>query len=257
MKSARAEHLREARLDAFGIEQDRRWAVLGDTGRVLTQRECPVLATLSAEITAEGLELRTMDGDRLRVRRPDVGEPRVAVGIWNDTTEGASTDEGSAEWISRFLDRPARLVYMPESVERSVSPRFARPGDRLGFADGFPLLLTNEASLAALNERLATRIPMDRFRANLVVVGARPFAEDGWSRLRAGGVTVRVVKPCARCVVTTVDQETGIRGEEPLRTLADFRKRDGKVLFGQNLIHDGPGTVRVGDEVEILATAAV
>ena len=122
----------------------------------------------------------------------------------------------------------------------------------MSFADGYPLLLTSEASLADLNRRMDRALPMDRFRANLVIDGEVPFAEDEWARIRVGSTKFRVVKPCARCVVTTTDQRTGARGPEPLRTLASFRNAGGKVLFGENLIHDGPGPVRLGDPVEVL-----
>jgi uncharacterized protein YcbX len=142
---------------------------------------------------------------------------------------------------------------MTEAIERPVSPRHGRPGDRVSFADGYPLLLTTDASLGALNDRLDRPVPMNRFRPNLVVDGETPFGEDGWALIRVGEVRLRVVKPCARCVVTTVDQETGEVGREPLRTLATFRRHeDGGVLFGQNVVHEGPGVLRVGDDVEVL-----
>ena len=254
LKSARGASLREARLDAFGIEHDRRWAVLGEGGRVLTQRDCPKLATISARITAEGIVLASAAGEVLHVLRPSNRGHGERVEIWDDTTTGLEAGREPAEWLSRLLGMSARLVYMPDAVERPVDPRFGRPGDRVGFADGYPLLLASESSLADLNGRLDTPVPMDRFRANLIVDGAAPFAEDSWAAIRVADVIFRVVKPCARCVVITVDQDTGSPGKEPLRTLADFRKREGKVLFGQNLIHDGTGTLRLGDPVEVLET---
>ena len=121
----------------------------------------------------------------------------------------------------------------------------------MGFADGFPFLLISQASLDELNRRLETPLPMDRFRPNIVVEGCEPHDEDGWNRMTAGEMSFRVVKPCARCVITTTDQATGERGREPLRTLATYRRFGSEVLFGQNLIHDGPGTLRVGDSCEI------
>ncbi len=143
---------------------------------------------------------------------------------------------------------------MPREVHRQVNLEFGRAGDRVSFADGYPLLLTSEASLSELNRRLETPVPMDRFRANLVVDGSDPFEEDRWARIRVGDVELRVVKPCARCVVTTTDQATGSRSREPLRTLATFRNEGGRVLFGENLIHDGPGRLRVGNRVDVLST---
>jgi hypothetical protein len=137
-----------------------------------------------------------------------------------------------------------------------VDPAYGRAGDETAFSDGFPLLLTSEGSLAELNGRLARTVPMARFRPNLVVAGAEPFAEDAWRRIRVGGVDLRVVKPCSRCLITTVDPERGeVDGDEPLRALAQFRERGSKVYFGQNVIPDAEGVVRVGDAVEVLEVA--
>jgi uncharacterized protein YcbX len=129
-----------------------------------------------------------------------------------------------------------------------VDARFSSPGDRVSFADGFPFLLVSQDSVNELNRRLTDEIPADRFRANIVIEGCSPHAEDGWSSIRIGSVNFRVAKPCARCVVVTTDQLDGGRSAEPLRTLAGYRRVDGKILFGQNLIHLGGGTLRVGDE---------
>ena len=138
---------------------------------------------------------------------------------------------------------------MPDKTERAVDPLYAGAADRVGFADGFPFLLLSEASLDDLNARLDSPLPVNRFRPNIVVAGCVPYEEDRWRRVRVGGVGFRVVKPCSRCAVSIVDQETGGKGEEPPRTLASYRKVGGKVLFGQNAIPDGSGRLRVGDAV--------
>jgi MOSC domain-containing protein len=140
---------------------------------------------------------------------------------------------------------------MAPDVVRAADPAFAPDGARVSFADGFPFLLLSEESLADLNRRLPEPLPMNRFRPNLVVAGGQPYDEDTWSRIEIGGIRLRVVKPCGRCVVTTIDQLTGERGKEPLRTLATYRKRDAEVMFGQNVVHEGPGRLRVGDAVLI------
>ncbi|MBT8462240.1 MAG: MOSC domain-containing protein [Gemmatimonadetes bacterium] len=254
LKSARALSLQEAHLDEFGIRGDRRWCLVDDDGRVITQRESPVLATLDVVPSADGLELRAVRRPALRVRTPGPDQPVCPAQVRADHTEGRLAGAGADAWLSDLLGRSCHLLHMPPSTRRQVSLTHGRPGDRVSFADGYPLLLTNEASLAALNERLPRAVPMDRFRPNLVIDGVEPFAEDGWSRIRAGGTEFRVVKPCARCVVTTTDQQTGDREKEPLRTLATFRNVGGKVLFGENLIHEGTGPIRLGDGVEVVET---
>jgi uncharacterized protein YcbX len=255
LKSARGISLDEASLDGFGIRGDRRWAIVGPDCRIITQRDVHALAALVAQPVERGLVLCGPGGSSHRVDRPDEG-PREPVRVWESDTEGVSAGPEAEAWISRFMGRPGRIMYMPDSVRRPVARSFAEPGDRVGFADGFPLLLTTEASLAVLNDRLDAPVPMNRFRPNMVVDGEAPFGEDRWTVIRAGGTRFRVVKPCPRCVVITVDQRSGTAGKEPLRTLAEFRRRDedGKVLFGQNLIHDGPGVIRLGDVVEVVKT---
>jgi hypothetical protein len=158
----------------------------------------------------------------------------------------------AAEWLGRFLGTSCRLVCLPDDRVRAVDPEFARPGDQVGFADGFPFLVIARASLDDLNARLPEPLSMVRFRPNLVIGGATPYAEDGWRRIRVGALELRLVKPCSRCTVPTVDPATGERGPEPLRTLTGYRRRGNKVYFGQNAVHDGIGELAVGDPVEVL-----
>jgi len=158
------------------------------------------------------------------------------------------------------LDRKVRLVWLDDPTRRVVTQAYGEPGDRVSFADAFPLLLANTASLDALNGWLLESgsvegpLPMARFRPNVVISGAPPWVEDDWTgrRIRVGEVTFRVVKPCGRCVVTTTDQETGERGHEPLRALARHRRVGQELRFATSLIPDGPGTIAVGDPVEVL-----
>lgn len=255
LKAAGAIELRDTTLDTFGLSGDRRWVLIGTDGRALTQREHPRLATVRVRLFGTALEVSAPGREPLRVEIPG-GGPRVAVRVWEAACEGTPAGAVASAWFSDLLDADCRLVYMPPDVIRPVSPSYGRPGDRVGFADGYPLLLIGEGSLSDLNSRLRQPIPADRFRANLVVGGTEPFEEDRWDRIRIGTCTFRVVKPCARCVVTTIDQQTGIRGSEPLRTLAGYRKKGNRVLFGQNLIHDAPGSVAVEDAVEVLSWRA-
>jgi hypothetical protein len=194
----------------------------------------------------------------LKVPTDRKNAPRVEVGLWGGRGDAEDLGEHAADWFSSFLQTRCRLVRFPDDGFRPVDPDYARFEARVAFADGFPVLLTSESSLKELNARMdggGGRVPMDRFRPNLVVRGSEPFEEDRWRQIRVGELVLDVVKPCARCKITTVDQITGKTGTEPLATLAGFRKRDNEVLFGQNCVHHGPGSVRVGDEVEILEWA--
>jgi hypothetical protein len=172
--------------------------------------------------------------------------------VWDDAVDAISAGDEAQKWFSAYLDIPSRLVFMPENSIRRVEPDYDIHNDIVSFADGFPLLLISQHSLDDLNNRLVTPVPMNRFRPNVVVKGSGAFAEDRWKKIRIGTMLFYVVKPCSRCITTTVDQETGIQGKEPLATLSRYRKVDGNVLFGQNLIPESIGTINVGDCVEIV-----
>ena len=253
LKSCRAHSLQEAAVEPWGLAGDRRWMIVDDEGRFVTQREEPLLATIEVEVKAEGLELRR--GDRLlSVATPGPEAPRRKVTVWRSTVSVPLAAVSLEELIGRDL----RLAYMDDPTIRAVNPEYGRPEDRVSFADGYPLLLVTMASLADLNARMPAPLPMDRFRPNLVIDGAPAWAEDLWRRIRIGDTVLRIVKPCARCVITTTDQQTGARGGaggEPLRTLAKFRRRGTDVFFAQNLLPDAVGTIRVGDAVEVLDQA--
>jgi MOSC domain-containing protein len=227
--------------------------VVADTGEFLTQREHHRMSLVRPHLTDDGLlELNAPGMPPLTVT-PAIRHDRVDVSIWNDRC--VAIDEGPtvAEWLSAFLDVRCRLVRFPDDATRRVDPEYAGPNDQVGFADGFSFLLASCASLDDLNHRLTSPLPMNRFRPNIVVCGGEPFEEDRWKSIRIDGITFAVVKPCARCVTTTVDQQTGEASREPLRTLATFRNVPGRgVMFGQNLIHDQSGVLHVGAEVTVI-----
>ncbi len=246
VKGARGISLREADVDARGLAHDRRFMVVDAAGTYVTQRGAPRLALLETAIEGGHLRLRAL-GDAARVPLSPQGARRRVV-VWDDTCEAVDCGDDAARIVSALVGSPSRVVHMPDDVVRPVDPAYAAPGDRVGFADGFPLLVTTEASLADLNARLERPVPMDRFRPNVVLDGEGPFDEDLYTTLRVGSLHLRMPKRCARCVVTTVDQATAEVSKEPLRTLATFRTADRGVYFGQNAIPDAPGVLRVGDE---------
>lgn len=238
-----------------GLAGDRRWMLVDGDGTFLSQRSHPRLALIRVEGTAEGLRLSAPNCPPLDVPVPGPEAARQTVTVWGDAVEAALAPAEAHAWCAGHLNADVRLVYMPASSRRSVDAAYAvHDDDIVSLADGYPLLLTSTASLAALNDRLDAPLPMDRFRPNVVVDGADAWAEDAWRRLRIGEVVLRAVKPCGRCAVTTVDQQTAVRGKEPLKTLAAFRRGadTGQVYFGWNLIPETTGRIRVGDAVEVL-----
>lgn len=251
VKSLRGEALDALELGARGPALDRHWMVVDSEGRFLTQRQQPRMALVATRIDpAGGLHLAAAGMPEIAVAH--AAAERTTVTVWGDTLQAAPVDPAADAWLSRFLGQPCRLVAFAAEARRPVDPAYAAAQDQVGFADGFPLLLIAQASLDDLNARLQQALPMRRFRPNLVVSGCAPYAEDGWRRIRIGDLTLRVVKPCSRCVIPTIDPDTGERGAEPMRTLLGYRQRDNKVWFGQNLIHDGLGRLALGMPVEVI-----
>jgi len=252
VKSLRGISLERAPVDSRGIHFDRRWMVVDADGKFVTQRQYPRMVLVRTALTPGGLRLSAPDMPDLDVTFEPEEASDTTVQVWEDRCLARSAGAAPAKWLSRFLGIDCRLFFMPEQTERPVDPIYAGAEDRVGFADGFPFLLISQASLDDLNGRLDQALPMIRFRPNLVVAGCEPYAEDDWRRIRIGELTFRVAKPCSRCVIPTIDPETGEKGVEPLRTLNRYRREGNKVLFGQNLLHDGTGELKLGSTVEVL-----
>lgn len=252
VKSLGAIALDSVNVDRFGLHNDRRWMVVDAAGVMRTQRQLPRMTLVQTELIDGVLRLSAPGCDALTIT-VNLDSERSIVRVWNDRCSAIDCGDEAALWLSRFLGEPSRLVYFPDSELRQVDPDYANRGEGTAFSDGFPLLLISQPSLNDLNGRLASPVTMQRFRPNLVVDGCAPYAEDGWQKIRIGGLTLRIVKPCSRCVIPTIDLETGEKGAEPIKTLAGYRMRENKIFFGQNVIAEGEGTIEVGMAVEVLA----
>ncbi|MFF0223085.1 MOSC domain-containing protein [Streptomyces sp. NPDC004629] len=261
VKAFRGVSPREAAVEPWGLAGDRRWALIDDGGKVVTQREEPRLALAAAEpVAGGGVRLSAAGRAPLTVPVPAPGGT-VPVTVFGTKVEAVPADAAAHAWCAGFLGADVRLVHLDDpATRRPVDPDHALPGETVSFADGYPLLVTTLASLDALNSLVAQGdhaqegpLLMNRFRPSVVVAGTRPWAEDDWSGIAIGEVVFRVAKPCGRCVVTTTDQGTATRGVEPLRTLARHRRIGRSLVFGQNLVPRSTGTIRVGDPVRILA----
>ena len=250
-------------LTTRGLRNDRRFMIVDCDNRFVSQREMPKMATVWTEIIDGKLEFSAPDREPICV---DV-EPRLQpaslttrnVKVWSSDVLAHTVSEEADEWLSTYLGFDAHLVYMPDTSERRCDPAYASNNEIVSFADGYPVLLTNVASLADLNQRITTRggevLPMNRFRANIVVEGANAWAEDSWQNFIIGrsneAATLRNVKPCARCQVTTTDQASGeVMGPDPLKTLATFRQNGKGLMFGVNLVPVRLGKINVGDMLE-------
>ena len=244
----------EAGVEPWGLAGDRRWMMVDAEGIGITQRDTPLLTQLSARPRPGGLTLSAPGHRDLAVDEPVDGTDELVRVFRHKTPVPARVAETA--WSSAFLGREARLAWLADPMGRPIESH-AGADDRVSFADGFPLLLANESSLSALNDWLVEAgdepVPMTRFRPNVVVSGAGPWAEDAWvgRRLRLGEVTFRAAKSCARCLVTTIDQETGEKGGQPLKMLGRHRRFDAGLLFAINLIPEGPGRLGLGDPLVV------
>jgi len=261
LKGCRAVDLDEAVVEPWGLAGDRRWLLVDADGLFITQREHPALARLVVGYGAcAGIAVSSEGYPPLRVAAPGGCPELLKVTVWRSTVLAAAAGSEADAWFSAYLGEPVRLVYLDDPTRRAVDPEFGADGDTVSFADGYPLLLTSAGSLDQLGQWLTADgdqpVPMNRFRPNVVVSGFGPWEEDRWRRIRIGSVSFRVAKPCGRCIVTTTDQTTGERGRQPLRMLARHRRFGKSLVFGQNIIPDSPGLIRVGDPVDVIEYAS-
>lgn len=253
IKSCGGYDLPRAELDERGIRHDREWMVVTETGSFLSQRNYPPMALIQTTLNQGQLSVSAPEMEDLTLETLENGEI-LKVDVGGDLCDGVDQGDVAAAWLSEYLKTSCRLVHFKSDFVRPVDPDYApRASDQVGFADGFPLLLISEASLADLNARLPEPIRMNRFRPNIVVADCPPYAEDTWKQIRVGDMLLDVVKPCARCATTLVEQESGSKGKEPLKTLATYRKLTGPdPVFGQNVVHQSAGVLETRMVVEII-----
>ena len=252
LKSASGISLKKTEMVQRGLRHDRRWMVVDNSGQFITQRTAPRMALVQTQLVNQTLILNAPGMTELRLPLLPKNDVSEYVEIWGDRCEAWVANQQSTRWISEYLGKNCKIVFMPDNSNRPVDLDYSLGDHQIAFSDAFPLLLISEASLKDLNRRLPETFSMNRFRPNLVVNNTEPYKEDTWRLIKIGDCELQIVKPCSRCVLTTVDPETGeFSGKEPLRTLASYRKQNGKVLFGQNLIVQKLGRLEVGMLVEI------
>ena len=253
IKACRGFDVAESQVERMGLANDRRMMVVTPSGKFLTQREYPRLALVTPTVKNGMVTLSAPNFDSLQFGIQSTGTP-TPVEVWK-SKDVSAIDQGeeSAQWLSDWLGVSVRLVHVADGFKRKLNPEYAvHADDHTGFADGYPILIISEESLQDLNSKLDSAVPMNRFRPNIVVKGCEPFAEETWKRIRIGGVEMALVKPCARCVVTTIDKDTLAKSKEPLKTLSSYRMQELGAIFGVNIIPLNEGVVKVGMNVEVL-----
>ncbi|MDO1451223.1 MOSC domain-containing protein [Rhodocytophaga aerolata] len=244
-----------ALIEETGLQYDRRWMLVDAQNQFMTQRKFAKMALLKVSIEEDQLWVTAPDVPPLTIPFVPQTSEILSVTVWDDTCQSIVVSKEANEWFSSALQQECKLVYMPDTTLRKVDERYAKNKEIVSFADGYPFLLIGEASLADLNSRLAQPVPMNRFRPNLVVNTIEPFVEDTWKTITIGESVFHVVKPCARCILTTIDQQTGKAGKEPLKTLSTYRTFNNKVWFGQNLLSDNADGIKIhiGSPVTVLS----
>jgi uncharacterized protein YcbX len=253
IKACRGFDITESNVERMGLEHDRRMMVVTPEGEFLTQREYPKLALVTPTLINDTVTLSAPNYESLHFTTQKSGTP-WSVNIWKSKgVHAIDQGEETAQWFSDWLGTSVRLVHFADGFKRTINQDYAiHADDHTGFADGYPILIISEESLQDLNSRLDSPLPMNRFRPNLVVKGGEPFAEDTWKRIRIGAIEMALVKPCPRCVVTTIDKETLAKSKEPLKTLETYRKHELGAIFGMNTIPLNSGKLERGMSVEIL-----
>lgn len=251
IKSTAGISLSIAAVEKQGLSFDRRFMIADLDGKMITARKFPQLLQVKSALKAGGLVVNFLDHAPLELNFDDFEMNEASCQVWQDTFQAWRTTKIADQWFSQVLGMPVQLLYTGEQSQRIRK----KIETNVSFADGYPLLLIGQGSLDLLNQKSSNHNQMAQFRPNLVVAGSEPFEEDSWKRIRIGDVEFELVKPCIRCMLTTVNPQTSKANEqnEPLRTLLDFRAdEDGLIYFGQNLIAKNEGVIHVGDEIEIL-----
>jgi hypothetical protein len=235
-----------------GLKHDRRWMLVDDQNEFMTQRSLAEMALLQVGLQNDGITVsHKIKNQQICIPFNATG-PTTMVQVWSSRCRAIVADEKVNQWFSDSLSTSCKLVYMPDTTMRRVDGRYAFNKEVTAFTDDFPFLLIGQSSLDDLNGRLASPLSINRFRPNIVFTGGLPFEEDGWVHFSISNINFYGVKLCARCVVTTINQENGEKGKEPLKTLASYRQLNNKIYFGQNLLHHGEGVISVGDSINVL-----
>ncbi|MGG7667302.1 MULTISPECIES: YcbX family protein [Yersinia] len=254
VKSMRGLQLSHAQVGSSGLAFDRVFMITEPDGTFITARNNPKMVTFTPALLVDGLFLTAPDGESASIRFNDFSPTAAPTEVWGNHFTALIAPAEINDWLSGYFQREVQLRWLGPELTRRVK---RQPEIPLSFADGYPYLLINEASFAELQQRCPGSIKIEQFRPNLVVTGASAFAEDSWQVIRVGDVIFDLVKPCSRCILTTVSVERGKKHPtaEPLTTLQKFRTADnGDVDFGQNMIARNSGIIRVGDNIEVLAT---
>jgi uncharacterized protein len=252
IKSCRGIDVAQAELVDTGFKYDRHWMLVDEQGEFLSQRKLPQMAGISCSLQDQHLLVNAKGQAQLEIPLEQTPARYQRVTIWNDECNAALVSEAANTWFSTALGTTCSLVYLPESEKRQVDQRYAEPSQIVGFADGFPLLIVSRASIDLLNEKLEQKVTIDRFRPNIVIDGCPAHAEDSWYKIAINGIEIQLAKPCSRCVIPSIDQQSSEKHPTILKALASYRRSENKIYFGQNGLHNQNGVISIGQRATLL-----
>jgi len=247
----------QVEITSTGFKHDRRWMLVDEQNIFLTQRTYPQMALLQVGENEQGIFVFHKQNQLQSIVIPFATEYRkkTSVIVWDDVCDALEADEEINNWFSDMLQINCKLVYMPDDTKRAVDKRYAANDEITSFSDGYPILMIGQLSLDNLNEKLAEVLPINRFRPNIVFTGGHAHIEDEMAAFEINGINFLGVKPSARCMITTVNQQTAEAGKEPLRTLAGYRMKNNKIYFGQNVLQQQHGSINIGEEIKVIRQA--
>lgn len=237
-----------------GFKHDRRWMLVDEKNMFLSQRTHPQMALLQPTETEEDIVVTHKNNPLQTITIPfyNEGKGTIKVSVWDDVCEAIEVSKLCNNWFSDMLQINCKLVYMPDETKRLVDKRYATNNEVTSFSDGYPILMIGQVSLDNLNTKLIDAIPMNRFRPNIVFTGGHAHIEDEMELFTINDIHFLGVKPCSRCVMTTINQQNIEKGKEPLKTLATYRTKNNKIYFGQNVLQQQNGFISLGNEIEII-----
>ena len=250
IKSLGGISLQSSEVEERGLKFDRRFLLVDENAEFITQRDYPQMALLKLSFAENGFRIiNSKNNSETIIPFKSTSNKTIKVKIWDDFCNAVIVNNDLNVWFSNAINKKCSLVYMPDAEKRIVEKKYINDDHIVSFADAYPFLIIGQASLDDLNSRLQTPVPMNRFRTNFVFTGGNPYEEDDWKDFKIGNAEFKAVKPCARCVITTTDQKTAIRNDEPLKALSTYRKIDNKIMFGMNLVCKKPTTISVNDNI--------
>lgn len=254
IKSLGGISVNQAEVTDRGFKYDRRWMLIDDNNRFLSQREVAKMALLKVSLSDNGVTaINSIDDSSLLIPFVPQKNDFIKVTIWDDTCTGQLVSDEADKWFTKALGLDCRLVYMPDDSHRPTDPRYT-DNNITSLSDGYPFMIIGQASLDELNSHLDEALPINRFRPNLVFKGGAPYQEDTMNEFIINDIHFNGVKLCARCNITTINQDDASKGKEPLKTLSGYRSKNKKIYFGQNVVHKGTGIIAIGDELSVLST---